>query len=161
MKISEVTLYKENAFKGNSIYNVRIEGDERRFSYICKTPKLKVGDTNYTLEEKSKDGKTWWTIKPKVEEKAWTANWKPNYVIALEWARKMYNSSYSTHDPWTIIQLTKMADWLLLAMEKYDTTAIDTAVTIQCASAVDRKIIDTKALAKHVTILDKWIKARK
>jgi hypothetical protein len=161
-KASEVKLFKKEAFKGNDSYNVFLEGDERKFSYLCQgEPKIKVGEEQeFVIEEKTSGSNAWWTIKIKKDPNAFTP-WKfnkPDHVYALEWSRRMFNSSYNTDKPWEVSQLTAIADWLLGQLKKgVSKDALETAVTIQCASAMGKHPIDTKTLSQHMVLFQDWI----
>jgi len=69
-KPSEVVFYKEVSIKGTTMatFNVKLEGDDRRFSYLGKdkdNPKITVGvEGDFDIEEKSNEKGSWWTIKP-------------------------------------------------------------------------------------------------
>lgn len=166
-KASEVKLFKKNAFKGNDSYNVTLEGDERKFSYLCQgEPKIKVGEEQeFLIEEKTSGSNSWWTIKVKKNTDTFIPGGKfnkPDHIYALEWARRMFNSSFNTEKPWVVAQVTSIADWLLGQIKNgIDKDAIETAVTIQCASAMNKNPIDTKALSQHIAIFQDWINKNK
>jgi hypothetical protein len=73
-KPSEVAFYKEVNIQGKTMatFNVKLEGDDRRFSYLAKdknNPKIVLGvEGQFELEEKSNEKGSWWTIKPHRED---------------------------------------------------------------------------------------------
>lgn len=170
-KAASVELYKENAYQGNDSYNVKLEGDERRFSYLCKGgPKIKVGEEmTFIIDERDANGKKFYTIKVKKENTFTPGSYKarPNYSYALEWARKMYNSSHSTEntiptDKWTTERMRKVADWLLQKLTSgIDREAIDCAVTIACATAINGGQIDSKVLEQDIKDFNEWVNKNK
>lgn len=144
----------ENGIKG--LYNAKDKDN----------PKFVVGEiAPYSADEREKDGRKYTIIK---YDKPFTPGggnkWKPKpkYVMALEWARKMYNSSQKTPNPWSFDQLTKMASFFLKKRaEGVSSDAIECAVTIECSLAMDEQPIDTTRMAKSIRKLETWIAENK
>lgn len=162
-KVSAVVLYKENAFKGNDSYNVSFEGDPNRYSYLCQgEPKIKVGDTGpFEITENGSGDKKWWTVKVIREDSTFKGGgfrMKPNHIAALEFSRKMFNSSQKTQDKWDMDRMIKVATFLAGKLKDgYSRDAIETAVTIECASAMENVTIDAKRLVTNASLIQKWI----
>lgn len=171
-KPTKVDLYKKDSYMGNDSYNVALEGDDRKFSHLCKgEPKIKVGvPGTFVLENKEAGGKTFWTIKLKTEPFVGKGGgFKPrsNASYALEWARKLYNSSHSFNngksiEPWDITRMTNTATWMIGKLKSgFDKDSLECAVTIECAAAMNGNPIMPKRLSENLDIFEAWIKANK
>lgn len=166
-KVLEVVLFKENAYKGNNSYNITLENDSNRYSYLCQgEAKIKVGDTGpFIVEEKTAGANKWWTIKlPKAEFGGGGGGWKPkaNNLIALEWARKMFNSSYETKDKWTMKKMLDTATYLNNRLESgTNKDAIETATIIACATAMSGTSMDAAILVANIAEIEAWINGSK
>ena len=163
-----VVLFKEKAFKDNDSYNVRLQGDPNQYSYLCQgVPKIKTGvEQVFLVEEKEANGRSWFSIKLKPEPKPFGAaggfKSRPNYSFALEFARKMYNSSQQTNDQWDIDRMLEVASYLLKRLnDGVDRDAVDSSVTISCASAMAGISIDSKVLAGNIKIFQDWVNKSK
>lgn len=170
LKVSEVTLYKENAFKGNDSYNVKMEGDDRRFSYLCQgAPKIKVGDTGPFIlkSDTGANGQVWWKISLPKEDfpaKRGGGGWKPkaNNLMALEWARKMFNSSQETEDKWSLENMLSTATYLKKRLDEgTNRDAIEAATIIACATAMGQVSMDAKVLIANIAKIEEWIEKSK
>lgn len=144
-------------------FNVEFEdGTKGLYNSINKDkPKFVVGEeAEYTADEREKNGKKYTIIKH-VSPNAYGSKWqpKPDNVVALEWARRMYNSSHNTGHGWQFEQLLQMAGYLHgLLKGGTDKDAIECAVTIQCANAMGDRPIDTKELSSHIKQTKEWLK---
>lgn len=136
-------------------------------------PKFQAGvEADYIAEEKtSRNGNTFYKIKtlsqsqggrPSGSTGGGSYKARPNYSIALEWGRKMFNSSYHTPEPWDIKRLFSSTEFLLGQLNSgIDRDALDTAVTIACARAMDETPIDAATLKNHINEINGWINQKK
>lgn len=86
---------------------------------------------------------------------------KPNKVSALEWARKLYNSTQDTKNPMTTEGMLKVADLFISMLNQgVNRDAIDTAVIIQCKVAVNHGQINSNVMKTQIQQFDAWIKSR-
>jgi len=155
-------------FKGQhgTIYSFNVElEDGTKGLYRGKSkdnPKFKVGEiVPYTAEEMtSKNGKTYTVVKYRQENNF--SKGRPSYSVALEQARKMFNSSAQTDDVWDLKRMMAVASYLLKKLNSgISKDAIETAVTIQCAAAMHGQKIDAKTLEQHIKEIENWINQNK
>ena len=145
-------------------FNVEFEdGTKGLYSSNQENPKnFAVGtECEYTAEElPTKSGSTYTKIKPKEDNTFGGGGFKqkPTNVFALELARKMFNSSHQTDEPWDIEKMLKTADWLVDEINKTSRDAVETATTIACASAMNGVVISSKVVAPQIKIIDAWLK---
>ncbi len=145
------------------------DGTAGRYNSKSKdSPKFKVGEeAPYSSEEKTnKNGNKFWSVKYRSEQQGggFGGGFKgrPPHSLALEMARKMFNSSANTDDIWDRERLKKTATYLLGKLNTgIDRDAVETAVTIQCAYAMNKHTIDAKTLASDIDDLQKWINENK
>ena len=175
-KPTKVEFSKEFSTDHGTLYGFNVEmenGDKGLYNSKSKdNPKFKVGEPiEYEVEEKtSKSGTKYNKLKP--AQKSFGGGGggykaRPSYSIALEMARKMYNSSFNTPSPWDFETLIKTADYLLKQLTNgIDRDSLETAVTIQCARAMGKygeqgDVIDSKKMIEHINELETWIKSKK
>ena len=172
-KCIKCDFWKEDTYtpKGQSVavttyaFSVEFE-DGTKGLYNAKeknNPKFKVGEAaEYTAEEKQGAKGAFFVIRVK-KDNTFTGGFKqkPPKYRALDMARRMYNSSYSTEQPWSIETLTNTADWILKQINGgKDVESLETAVTIQCANAMQKRPIDAKELFQHVLLFEAWLKSQ-
>ena len=130
-------------------------------------PKFKVGEeAPYSAEEKTnKNGNKFWSIKYRNENQGGFGGGykgRPSNVSALEMARRMFNSSAKTEDKWDRERMSKTATYLLGKLNAgISKDAIEAAVTIQCANAMNEHNIDAKTLASDIDYWQKWLDENK
>lgn len=154
-------------------FNVSFE-DGTQGVYSAKdmnNPKFKVGEVvSYEVEEKpTRNGNTFNKIKHVSERDQQGGGAqgssgggyksRPKWSIALEWGRKMYNSSHKTDKPWTTASMYAAAEFLLKQLESgVDRDALDTAVIIECANGMGGIQMTSQNLKKNIQDAEAWIK---
>lgn len=164
-KAVKIELFKENAYKGNDSYNVYLEGDDTRYSYLCQgTPKIKkdVEDT-FVVESREANGNVFWTIKlPKDPSSGgYQKREMPLNIFALDKARMLYNSSNSkdSTEKWDLSRMLGVAEYLMKKVNLgADREAVSTASAIACAEALSGHKIDSSSLDRNIKTIDEWIK---
>ena len=74
----------------------------------------------------------------------------------------MFNSSAKTEDKWDRERMSKTATYLLGKLNAgISKDAIEAAVTIQCANAMNEHNIDAKTLASDIDYWQKWLDENK
>jgi hypothetical protein len=147
-------------------FNVTFEdGNAGLYKSNQETPKhFNVGETcEYTLDEKvSGSGKPYFIVKPKtapfVPKSGYTP--KPNNILALEHARKLFNSRKEEEGkkPWTITEMLGIASFINGKFKDgIHKDAIECACTIACASFVQGKEKPSKEMAEDMDKINQWI----
>lgn len=172
-KVVKCTYMSEYESVHGMLYSFNVEFEDGvRGLYNSKNkenPKFKIGEMGkYTCEEKptKKDpSKTWCSIKSRTDTPYGGGSYQkrevPVFAFALDKARRMLNSS-SNIEPWDTDKMLKTAEYFIKKVDfGTERDAIETAVTIACAGAINGTKIESGKLDAQIGIIDTWIKSKK